>query len=156
VRFIKLGLISIVVFFLIFTAFSLMIPSRVRISKAININGNKDSLFYLIRHREAWTRWHPAFMAADSATRLADLNLVNRAENDSEYVVDLGMGHQSPVTNGWVVYHYPGIDSLTLQWYMDFHLPWYPWKKFGSLLYEGSYGNMMQHGLENLKKLTEE
>ncbi|HVE60520.1 MAG TPA: hypothetical protein VNA26_01785 [Chitinophagaceae bacterium] len=38
---------------------------------------------------------------------------------------------------------------------MDFHLKWYPWQKFSSLLYEERYGTMMQNGLTNLKEITE-
>lgn len=37
---------------------------------------------------------------------------------------------------------------------MDFHLSWYPWQKFGSLLYESTYGAMMEKGLTNIKTLT--
>jgi hypothetical protein len=38
---------------------------------------------------------------------------------------------------------------------MDFHLRWYPWEKFGSLLLEKSYGTKMEMGLMSLKKLAE-
>jgi hypothetical protein len=154
VRFIKLGLISVVVFFLIFTVFSLFIPSRVRISKAINMDADKDSVFSLIRNRENWNKWHPAFMPQDSGYHPPLINFVTRVQNDSQIIMDLSEGTNRAVTNGWMIHRYPGIDSFTLQWYMDFHLQWYPWKKFGSLLYEGTYGNMMQKGLENLKNLN--
>jgi hypothetical protein len=39
---------------------------------------------------------------------------------------------------------------------MDFHLKWYPWKKFSSLFFENTYGVMMQEGLENMRNLTEQ
>ncbi|MEI9809028.1 MAG: hypothetical protein WDO16_14850 [Bacteroidota bacterium] len=39
-----------------------------------------------------------------------------------------------PVTNVWRTISHPGQDSVTLQWYMDFQLRWYPWEKFGSLM----------------------
>jgi hypothetical protein len=38
---------------------------------------------------------------------------------------------------------------------MDFRLRWYPWQKFGSLLYEDTYGTMMQQGLQKLKTSAE-
>jgi len=38
---------------------------------------------------------------------------------------------------------------------MDFQLQWYPWQKCGSLLYEGTYGRMMEQGLQNIKKLAQ-
>ena len=60
-----------------------------------------------------------------------------------------------PLINGWKIYHHPSTDSLTLQWYSDFHLKWYPWQKLGSLFYENTYGVMMEEGLGNLKRLAE-
>jgi hypothetical protein len=38
---------------------------------------------------------------------------------------------------------------------MDFHLRWYPWEKFASLLLEKSYGPRMEQGLATLKRLVE-
>ena len=46
-------------------------------------------------------------------------------------------------------------NTITIQWYMDFHLHWYPWEKFSSLLLEKRYGPMLEIGLANLKKVME-
>ena len=70
-------------------------------------------------------------------------------------MMQLQQGNKDAVINGWKIYEYQGVDSLTLQWYMDFHLQWYPWKKFGSLFYENTYGVMMQEGLTNIKGVVE-
>lgn len=56
---------------------------------------------------------------------------------------------------GWQLHRSNPQDSATLQWYMDFHLSWYPWQKFGSLFYENNYGRMMEQGLYNLKREVE-
>ncbi|RYY90244.1 MAG: hypothetical protein EOO15_03290 [Chitinophagaceae bacterium] len=53
--------------------------------------------------------------------------------------------------NSFQLHRFEGADSLTLQWYIDFKLKWYPWEKFSSLFFENSYGNMMQTGLERMK-----
>jgi len=154
VRIIKLALISAVIIFLIATAFSLLIPSHIRISRAINIQGQKDSIFALIRDKESWSLWHPAF--ADSNKKKFDpINVTIQNENDSAIVMQLQQGNKKPVINGWQVYMHANVDSLTLQWYMDFRLKWYPWKKFGSLFYESTYGLMMEQGLENIRKLSQ-
>ena len=153
-RLIKLAIISTIILFIVVTLISLLIPSDIRISKAINIHGNKDSILSLIRIREHWTKWHPAFIPNDSTPSFEPISSVIRAQNDSEIVMQLQQGNKPPVVNGWKVYGHTGIDSLTLQWYMDFHLKWYPWKKFGSLFYENTYGVMMEKGLENIRQLT--
>ena len=56
---------------------------------------------------------------------------------------------------GWNFYATEIPNSVTVQWYMDFHLRWYPWEKFSSLLLEKRYGPMMEKGLGNLKALVE-
>ncbi len=142
-RFIKLGLISIVVFSLLITAFSLMIPSHVRISKAIDISVNRDTLLYQLSNIANWKNWYPG---ADSIQQLSEITTIT----DSTVIAK-----QSRAESGWNLYDagIPGI--LTVQWYMDFHLRWYPWEKFSSLLLEKRYGPIMEKGLDNLKKLLE-
>jgi hypothetical protein len=135
--------------------FSLLIPSHVRISKAINIAAPKDSVLALIKDPQRWNEWHPAFNGSDSSRKFAQIHIVSKAQTDSTLVMEMQQGNKPVVINGWNTYEYQGSDSITLQWYMDFHLGWYPWKKFGSLFYESSYGPLMQEGLENLRKLSQ-
>jgi hypothetical protein len=48
------------------------------------------------------------------------------------------------------------IGNVTVvQWYFDFHLHWYPWEKFSSLLLESQVGAPMERSLDKLKKLAE-
>ena len=77
-----------------------------------------------------------------------------QSQSDSEVVVQMQQGNKPPVISGWKFHEFPNADSLTLQWYMDFRLKWYPWQKFGSLFYENTYGRMMEEGLTNLKAKT--
>jgi hypothetical protein len=153
-RLIKLALISAIFLFLIATAFSLFIPSHIRISKAINIPGPADSALELIKDTTRWEQWHPAYMSRDSA-QFPSIRITTIKETADEVVMELQQGNKKPVINGWKIHGNAGADSLTLQWYMDFHLKWYPWQKFGSLFYENTYGVMMQQGLDNIKSRVE-
>lgn len=141
---------------MVVTAISLLIPSHVRISKAVNVYGEKDSVFALIEDTARWKLWHPAFMPNDSFQAFPAIHILQRSRNDSEIVMHLQQQGKPQVVNAWKIYRHAGVDSLTLQWYMDFHLKWYPWRKFGSLLYERTYGAMMEKGLENLKTEIEQ
>jgi len=154
VRLIKLAILSIVFLFIVITAISLLIPSHIRISKAINIHGEKDSIFALISNPARWKEWHPAFVPNDSTPKFPSIRIVQKIQNDTEIVMHLQQSNKPEVINGWKIYKHSITDSLTLQWYMDFHLKWYPWKKFGSLFFENTYGAMMQQGLENIKTKT--
>jgi hypothetical protein len=153
-RLIKLAFISAIFLFLIATGFSLFIPSHIRISKAINIPGRADSVLELVKDTSRWVQWHPAYMSRDSA-QFPSIQITTLKTTEDEVVMELQQGNKKPVVNGWKIHGNAGADSLTLQWYMDFHLKWYPWQKFGSLFYENTYGVMMQQGLDNIKSRVE-
>ena len=76
-------------------------------------------------------------------------------ENKNDEVIAEIRSGENKIKSGWKTISYPHTDSTTLQWYMDFHLRWYPWEKFRSLLFEPTYGPRMEKGLNNIKKLVE-
>jgi ribosome-associated toxin RatA of RatAB toxin-antitoxin module len=151
---IKLFFISLVFLFLLGTGISLMIPSHIRISKAINLHAPKDTIFSLVKNPERWKEWHPAFMESPGRKSFDTIIVSDILQQGDTVTMLLRQGKKEPVANGWKIYEHSDVDSLTLQWYMDFRLKWYPWKKFSSLFFENTYGVMMQEGLTNLKKIT--
>ena len=153
-RVIKLGIISVIILFGVVTAISLAIPSHIRISKAINLKAPNDSVFQLIKDTAQWPKWNPAYAAGHSAPIGLSRKLIQA--NDSVVLMQLQQFQRTPVVSGWQIHHFSSTDSTTLQWYMDFHLGWLPWQKFSSMLYEKTYGVMMEQGLRNIKGIVEE
>jgi hypothetical protein len=151
-RFIKLAIISFLFFFLLLTALSLFIPSHIRISKAVNVSGTPSQLLAYIGDTTTWGQWHPLIQQLKAQGRQQHFQTTPLAKTDSTVLFQTQYNAQTPITSGWQVYHFPQADSLTLQWYMDFDLKWYPWQKFGSLFYEKTYGTIMQQGLENIRQ----
>jgi hypothetical protein len=119
-RVIKLGIISVIVFFIVFTLISFFFPSHVRISKATDIHTTKSRAF-----------------------------------------IDSSINAMWPVKNtgraktGWNIIEGRDPATITVQWYTDFHLRWYPWEKFSSLLLEKTYGPPMEKGLSQLRSALE-
>lgn len=148
-RIIKLGLISFIVIFLIITLISLLFPSQIRVSRATNLPNKRDSIFALLKDEKSW---HPAYLDSASSLQMDQLKKTIVEQTDSTLVYTLQQSDRKRVNNGWKIYGTPSSDSLTLQWYLDFKLSWYPWEKFSSLFYERTYGTMMEQGLLNLKK----
>ena len=160
---IKLGIISVIVFALLITGFSLFIPSHVRISKAIDINAAKDSVMMQVSDAANWKKWYPG---ADSMNLLlvegkikgieahSGQGLMITSVNDSTVLaINTGSISRRGET-GWNFYP-ANNNAVTVQWYIDFHLKWYPWEKFSSLMLEKRYGPQMEQGLGNLKALFE-
>jgi hypothetical protein len=168
-RILRLAFFSFIILFLAITGISLFIPSHIRISKAINIGATRDAVIKQISDAANWTNWYPGLDSArplyvngiikgvvfNGRDSLNQVYLVMDKENKDEITAQYVNKKRKPVINGWKVINYPATDSLTVQWYMDFHLPWYPWEKFRSLLFEKIYGARMEQGLTNLKHLVE-
>lgn len=142
----KLILISAVAFFLLMLAFSLLIPSRVRISRAVDIQTSRQELMPLVTATAGWEKWNslakPGAGGELAITKVTDSLVLARFETK---------GHH--IENGLAIYEIkPG--TLTVQWYMDFYLSWYPWEKFGSILYDKQFGPVMEADLKQLKTLA--
>ena len=154
-RLIKLAVLSFIILFLLVTAMSLLIPANVRISKAINLPPPKEAIVNLVSDTNQWHSWHPVFLYYNSVKQAKFASLQQKAINDSQIVFNWLETGKRPLTNGFQFYEYASTDSVTLQWFMDFKLHWYPWEKFGSLFYENTYGRMMENGLQNIKNKLE-
>ncbi|HEY0066458.1 MAG TPA: hypothetical protein VGB46_03820 [Flavisolibacter sp.] len=151
-RLIKLALISFIALALLVTIFSLFIPANVRISRAVSIRAHKDSVLELIKNQERWPEWNPAFAPNREHQQISSRFT---GFSDSSVTAVWQQGNRQSIPTGWRVYYIPEIDSLTLHWYMDFHQPWYPWKKFESMFFDKAYGSMMEEGLGRLKKIVQ-
>jgi Polyketide cyclase / dehydrase and lipid transport len=163
-RIIKLVVISCIFFFLLITGISLFIPSRVRISKAIDIAVTKDSLFKQISNPKNWKNWYPG---ADTAVFFLENGVVKGIRTDAQHVLMIRSVTDSTVfashigpgsgqgDSGWRIYTTPGSEKVTLQWFMDFRLRWYPWEKFSGLMFENRYGPEMEKALSKLKWVLE-
>jgi hypothetical protein len=163
---VRLAIISITLLFLLVTGISLFIPSHVRISKAVNIKAERDSIMLQLGDPPRWKNWYPGM---DTAKLLYEGGMVKGVMPDEqsqtavvvtqrsadEVVTEFTGYKMKRVVSGWKMIGAPGSDSVTVQWYMDFYLRWYPWEKFSSLLLEKSYGPKMEQGLFNLKKQVE-
>lgn len=163
-RVIKLGIISLVFFAVFLTLLSLFFPSHIRISKAIDIKSEKDSVLRLLEDATNWKKWYPG---ADTASyvfiegkimgietgKMQGL-MITSITDSSVNAGNIGPGSKKGET-GWNIYPGSLPNSVTVQWYRDFYLRWYPWEKFSGLLLENRYGPLMEQGLDNLKKLLE-
>ena len=163
-RVIKLALLSFIFIFLLITVISLFIPANVRISKAINIAPDDKAVYTYIEKLSNWKYWHPALKdisenefqySGEASVKIkgTTIGIVDRKEEEiiTEMVTDNGR----PIVSALKVIRHQLGDSSTLQWYMDFKLPWYPWEKFKSLFFENIYGVQMEQGLANLKELSQ-
>jgi hypothetical protein len=164
-KYIKLAFISIIVFAVVVTLVSLLFPSNVRISKAIDVRSSPDTLHAYLADPAKWQGWFPgadtlepvSLMQKVIGYRVNDQGAMIRitGRNDSAIqVTTSGRGVKDGI-QGWNILPGAVPGQTTVQWYMDFHLRWYPWEKFSSIMFEKRYGPMLEQGLERLKEYVE-
>lgn len=160
-RFIKLVLFSIIILFLVVTAISLLFPSTVIVSRAVNINASKDSVFVFIKDMNGWKQWidgmdKPAVKIL-SATE-ADMAGTKVVIDSSAFPAVKSLWQNA--RGKWMIatinlFEDSAHNITTVQWQYEQTVKWYPWEKFGSMMNDKILGPMMETDLSNLKKLIE-
>ncbi|THU35914.1 hypothetical protein FAM09_21215 [Niastella caeni] len=160
-RFVKLALISAVVLFIVIYLFSLIIPSQIRISRAVNIAAPRDSLVAAVTDLRQWQQWNelannPGFTKSqftDSVILSGQLKVSKQAKVGDTLFTTWQQQNARMLNSGFT---WMGDDGqLVIQWYFDIKLRWYPWEKFGSIVFDKQLGPPMEKSLANLKKLLE-
>jgi predicted PurR-regulated permease PerM len=160
-RFVKLAIISAVVLFIVIFLFSLIIPSTVRVSRAIDIAAPKDSLVARLADLRQWKEWNimannPEFnneQFLENAITSEQMTITKKAQAGDTLLTDWKQSNARVLNSGFTWFGNDG--QLVLQWYFDIKLRWYPWEKFGSIVFDKQLGPPMEKSLGNLKKLLE-
>ena len=162
-KILKLTVISAVALFLLITALSLLLPSHVRVSRAINISGSRENIGPFISDLGQWKKWNRFVLQADSMNNLeaigdsilkagvVEIQMMNKGIDSVHTKWKQQNGKNS---NGDFIL-LPGEHYTVVQWYFDFHLDWYPWQKFQSIIYDKQLGPYMEASLQNLKQVVE-
>ena len=101
----------------------------------------------MVEDTAKWKLWNPMFVV-DSNAGNKKVMVARQSSKELSFAVNAG---GRPFISEFQFISYPSGDSITLQWYSIFKLRALPWERFESLLYEDTYGEVMQRGLQNLK-----
>src|ERR1700694_5019544 len=132
-RFVKLILISVIVLFAILTALSLVFPSHLRISRAINIGAPKEKVYGVVNDLRTWDSWNK-FISGTPLTHVVysspsagkgaflrsdQLLLTIRESSPDSIKLDWAQVRGKKWEGGFNFLQL-SRDSLTVQWYFDF------------------------------------
>lgn len=150
-----------VIFGTLILALSLLFPSRVRISRAINIGAPKELVSSYVRDLRQWPTWNEMINQQELTTRKSTDSIFS----SDQMIVRLVFASPDTIITSWTrrrnetinsgINLMTGGDSTIVQWYFDFKLKWYPWEKFGSIIFDKQLGPSMEASLGNLKKFME-
>lgn len=159
-RVLKLLLISLVVFSILVFLISLLFPSQVRVSRAASIHAAEPGVLANLRDLRSWQHWNemvqnPELTGVSVSPGQFQSDQLQINLKDQEPVRLVWMKNGITIEGGFNLIPSTG-ETTIVQWYMDFPLKWYPWEKFGSIVFDKQIGPVMERSLEKFKKLTED
>lgn len=152
-------LISVIVLGLILVAFSSLLPSGVRISRAIDIMATGKNVGTLLKNLKQWEQWNeytkalPYKYAADDSIGSKELTVLLIKMDNTSVITKWRQQNGKSFAGVFNIIDHGSVT--TVQWYFEFSIKWYPWEKFGSIVYDKQLGPQMEQSLLNLKQLLE-
>lgn len=174
-RFVKAFLFGITGLFVIITLFSLLIPSRVRVSRVVEINTtNAKNIYQQVANFKNWKNWHPAFLsdtlplnnalnapaAKDSNDYTIDqrgkaIRLVLQSADTSSICFLMQANGERDIQNNIAIIAVPDQQSVQVEWSALHSLRWYPWEKFYGIFVDKLTGDSYEIALKGLKEFIE-
>lgn len=165
-KYIKMVLISFLVFFILFTLIGLLFPSSTKAVKAIVVNKNRELVLKELRVSDNWLKWYPFFQSAtgahindpekDTSTLYNDKKtiLVFNKKQDSNSISFLSRQSNGRLVEQTIMsLNVPG-DQLQTQvvWHEEEKLGWYPWERFRGLVLENAKKDYLDTLLNRFKQ----
>jgi hypothetical protein len=161
-RFFKLAIISAIVLFIIVTAISSLLPSKVLVSRAIDIQAPIPVIKAQVFRLNNWQHWMSDAKGEkakidsieEQGISIGETQIHVSSANDSTcYTTWSGKTNMTGTFN--IIDHHRPDSVITVQWQMEQKVKWYPWEKFASITKDELWGGSMEKSLDNLKKLVE-
>jgi hypothetical protein len=150
-RVIKLGIISVVVFFVLFTLGGLLLPSHNIVSRAVNIKAKPTSILPLVQDKAEWHLW---IEGMDSATVNKRQQIQIISVSDSLIVANWNTADVNYTTKFRLIYN-AGQAVTIVQWQFEQDIKWYPWERLSSLMNDKILGTLMEKNLARLQLVVE-
>lgn len=153
-RLVKLMMLSILVLSILITGISLLFPSTVIVSRAIEVNSSPAKIAYFtsdLNHWDQWlSDWKETKVKIDNDTAHAGTQVISLLDkNDSSVRFHWVATGQRPYLVQFEWIHLKD-NTYVIHWTFEQHVRWYPWEKFQTLLNEKVLGSKMEVELTNL------
>ncbi len=170
---IKAFLVGFTGLFIVITLFSLLIPSRVRVSRATVIyNVTMAEVLKQTAHIENWINWHPVFKSDSAKLTCPDTSnviiktctILHRgsiaqlsvtAVDTASVKFDLRAKGENDISNELVFTSLPEQHSIQVEWRAITKLQWYPWQKVYGIFIDKLTGSGYEQALDGLKNFLE-
>lgn len=156
-RLIKLGIVSILILFLVVTFIGLLFPSKVVVSRAIDILQPTDTVYNFTKDLYGWQQWVVAMknkpVLSATKSNIGHSTIVITAANKNKILgkwIEKNGDEQTYTIN--II---ANQNNSIVNWQFVQDVKWYPWARLSSMVNEKIIGAMMEENLAALKKLAE-
>jgi hypothetical protein len=167
-RIIKFILISIIFLFIVLTGLSLLFPANMRVSRSVSVAIPREKVYAVLSDLRTWDQWNGFIRgtpltgksfsspsAGKGAMLRSDQLVITEGGSDSNDLrFDWDQRKGRRFEGGFSLAPTPR-DSLSIQYWFDFHFRWYPWEKLGFFVYDRQWGPVMEETLDSLKLYLE-
>lgn len=152
---VKLLIVSLIVLALLITAISALFPSKVIVSRAIELTASSNDIAYYVTDLHHWDAWMSEWKEnkvtiKDSTAFISTQTIKLLRVTDSTAQFEWVATGQAPyqVQIEWLPLQ---ESNYVIHWSFTQQVRWYPWEKFQTLLNEKLLGAKMEIELANLK-----
>lgn len=154
-KFIKLAFLSTLILSALVTVISLLFPSTVIVSRAIEVKANADKIAFYTADLKQWDKWM-------SDWKQNQVRLENNTAFIGTQTIQFETKTDNSVNYKWVATGQAPYQvkmewlplaqgNYVIHWTFEQHVRWYPWEKFQTLLNEKLLGTKMELELQNLQ-----
>lgn len=160
-KLIKLGLISVVCLFLLAVGIGALLPSKVLVSRAVNIKVEPGVVVKYVSDIKEWEHWvaginDPSVKIHSSTAATIGSNEVKIIQVSDTAVISEWKSDQSHLQLSTIRLIYQPQQQVTIvQWQFEQQVGWLPWEKLGTMMNDKIIGTMMEKNLEQLRTYLE-
>ena len=165
----RLVFFLVALFFFVFLV-SLLLPSKVTITKSVLINAPLEKVKNQIIQFDQWKNWYPAFkdekvviigdtLGSNSVALKKDdgknIHFVMRQLKPDVIKVDVRSSSSSARVNYEFILSPKANNEIQLTWNVNTQLGWYPWHRISGIMLDKVSGAQYEAALTNLKNASE-
>ena len=155
-KYIKLIIISFVFLSVLVTGISLLFPSKVIASRAIEVNTSADKIAYFTSDLSHWNQWMSDWKQnnvelKNNTAYIGTQTVRFLDKTDTKVNYEWIATGQNPylVTFEWTLLK---DNTYVIHWSFEQNVKWYPWEKFQTLLNDKLLGAKMEIELQHLQE----
>ena len=169
-KLVKGFVVGLVGLMLMITLISLLIPSKVIVSRAVVVHAPAEKISAFITDLNQWKKWHPIFVQDSNKVTISiqgNKKVIswqqNGKENDLKFTqllsgqVKFATESAGRKQSDNIISVLPLADGTgqQVEWTSVNYLKWYPWQKFGGMFLNQISGPGYELALNNLRDLVE-